>query len=350
MLNGYDHVCALRKVGTRAVLVLPYLSGEWRKIVQTYVQLLVEEVFCQCNVYHAEAVSVSLQGVSLRHSARVYAHLHVPRQGLLQPYECRCLPGVLLLAELVGTHVAVIEATVKEYACIGRQGIVYERVEVGPSAAHNVAVGGVQYAVGVHERILLYLVVGKCFAQSKVYHELRSKGIEHKIDLVALFHVEVWIAVSEHCRRRTVDVRVEERNSGTRYAHVVVHADIHRSSDVVSEACRRNQIAIVLLEVIALSKYEFHVLPCMFVACSSLCTELAQRELILYVRCQYALCVLVVYAVVAVEDLFAVYYVIELRVGSVSSANELGTCIKCLVLRQRRRIVGLERVLRATHL
>ena len=88
----------------------------------------------------------------------------------------------------------------------------------------------------------------------------------------------------------------------------------------------------------------------MFVACSSLCTELAQRELILYVRCQYALCVLVVYAVVAVEDLFAVYYVIELRVGSVSSANELGTCIECLVLRQRRRIVGLERVLRATHL
>ena len=42
---------------------------------------------------------------------------------------------------------------------LGRQGIVYERVEVGPSAAHNVAVGGVQYAVGVHERILLYLVV-----------------------------------------------------------------------------------------------------------------------------------------------------------------------------------------------
>ena len=56
------------------------------------------------------------------------------------------------------------------------------------------------------------------------------------------------------------------------------------------------------------------------------------------------------YAAVAVEDLFAVYYVIELRVGSVSSANELGTCIECLVLRQRRRIVGLERVLRATHL
>ena len=230
----YNHIHLLCKVGTFVVLSVFHLAREWCKVVHTYIQLFLEEVFCQGNVYHIETASVSLQGVSLRHTARIDAHLHVPRQGLLQSDECHCLPSMLLLVEFIGTHIAVIEATVKVDTRVWRYGIVYERAEVGPMTAHNVAVGGVQYAVGVHERILLYLVVGKCFAQSKVYHELRSKGIEHKIDLVALFHVEVWIAVSEHCRRRTVDVRVEERATLVGGAYKLRFCRVHRHFSVLS--------------------------------------------------------------------------------------------------------------------
>ena len=163
---------------------------------------------------------------------------------------------------------------------------------------------------------------------------------------MALLHVQVGVAVGDAGRVTAVHVWVQIGDARTGDAHAVVHADVHTWGYAVGEAGARHQIAVVSLEVIALTRFIFSLFPGVLIAGSCLGTNLAKGALPLGVGCQDVLGVLILHTVVGVQGLALVGgYVVVLGVRLVGAGYVLGSVVEGLRRAELLGEVGLQGVL-----
>ena len=140
-----------------------------------------------------------------------------------------------------------------------------EGIESGLLVAGDVAVGAVQY-VALVEAVLLDAVVADALTECQVDYPLRVEEVVDKADVVYLLGVEVGVTVADRGRVRAVDVGIEQRDARPADAQVVGSPDVLRVVDLVGEVGRRDEVAVVQLEVVGLPQPGDDVLPRVLIA------------------------------------------------------------------------------------
>ncbi len=150
--------------------------------------------------------------------------------------------------------------------------------------------------------------------------------------------LQVWVTIGQGCGVRTVHVGIQITDTRTRDAHIVGQSDIRCRGNVVRQVGRRYQIAVIGLEIVAITQMVVNVLPGLFVAQTSLGApfpELADKFCIAGQN--------TVVVVVQRTEVFAIYIsqiILGIRCGF--AVAELQTGIQGGALAQRSGVVGLE--------
>ena len=168
-------------------------------------------------------------------------------------------------------------------------------------------------------------------AEADVEHHFRCEEVVGQRHVVRLHYGERRIAVGERCRVGAVGVGIELADAWSRDAHGVGQSEVGCRRDV-ADASRRNEIAIVFVEVAVAVLGIFHALEGMLVAQAEACVVLLLGELILCIACHDALQVAVEHAAGVVEHVVAVDDVVETAVALVASADELRARLQRLSL------------------
>ena len=119
-------------------------------------------------------------------------------------------------------------------------------------------------------------------SEVNVHHQLRGERVNNESEVVRLLHVEVAVSVGyRRIVHATLNVGVKIGDAGARDAHVVGQSDVLRGCEVVGQAGRGHEVAVVCMEVGAVAEHILHALPGVLVAHTGLRAELPERSRIL---------------------------------------------------------------------
>ena len=251
-------------VTSRLALELHPAEIEWAHASEGDVQLILEERFGKAQHSGLKTTVPSLQVVALGRCHDVGAHPDVPGKGLLVAEHDVALPAVVLEVELLAAHVDVSDTSVQSEAGFACGVPIDEGIESGLLVAGDVAVGAVQY-VALVEAVLLDAIVADALAERQVDHPFGVEEVIDQADVVYLLGVEVGVTVADRGRVRFVDIRIEQRDARSADAQVVGGPDVLRVVDLVGEVGRRDEVAVVQLEVVGLPQPGDNVLPSMLI-------------------------------------------------------------------------------------
>ena len=252
-------------VASRLALELHPAEIEWAHASEGDVQLILEERFGKAQHSGLKTTVPSLQVVALGRCHDVGAHSDIPRKGLLVTEHDVALPAMVTQIKLFAAHVDVSDTSVQGEAGLACGVPIDEGVEAGLLVAGDVAVGAVQH-VALVEAVLLDAVVADALTECQVDYPLRVEEVVDKADVVYLLGVEVGVTVADRGWVRAVDVGIEQRDARPADAQVVGSPDVLRVVDLVGEVGRRDEVAVVQLEVVGLPQPGDDVLPRVLIA------------------------------------------------------------------------------------
>ena len=251
-----------------------------------------------------------------------------PGQCLLYVEHALGIPSFVFLVQYVASEVAVGHASVQYDAGGACHAPLCEDVERGEAAVHDVSERGVEDVVVIVEAVLFYASVRYGLHETGTQHQFLIVEAVGEPHAVRLLYLQVFVAVGEGGRFRTVHIGVEIGNAGSRYAHVVRGPDVLARLEGVGDGGRGYEAAVVLPEVLPVPVMVAYVLPGVLVSHSSLGRPFLPAVVALHVGRPYLVAVLVVGAAQRIEHLVSVRHGVVVHVAGATSEGILHTIVQ----------------------
>ena len=160
-------------------------------------------------------------------------------------------------------------------------------------ALYHVAVGSVEQIVVVIETVLRDTVVHEVVVEVEVDHQFLGEHVIDERHIVGLLHIEVGVTIGKGDGVGLVHIGVQIRDTGAADAHIVGKSEVAALRKGVLQAGGRHETSVTGAEVLTVAQMIFHVLPGVFVAQSSLHTELIEVTCIFAIASQHGVLVFV---------------------------------------------------------
>ena len=256
-------------------------------------ELVFQQRLCKTGCEHVETTAPALQGIVLGRGDGEGAKLQVPRQCLLQADHGVGRPTAIALVKHITTKICVVHCTIQEDAGVLRQQVIHVSAQTGLMTLNHITVSGIQQVVAVVEAVLRDSVIHKVVVQVQIHHQFRSEHVIDQREVVVLLHIEVRVTVADGDRIAPVYIGVQVGDTRTGDAHVVGQTEVAAHTKVILQTGGRNEVTVTGLEVITIAQVIFHILPGVFVAQTSLGTEVAEVAGIFTVTCEDLVLILI---------------------------------------------------------